>query len=300
MSKVEVFIINYNYAQYLPERIESVLHQTYDDFTVTMIDDCSTDNSVEVMQRYAADPRVKRIIVNEHNTGLPFAQWIKSIELAESEYIWIAEADDVAKPEFLERTVALAEREHLVFVKTASDLIDTQSRVIMKHGNNPEQKDFDHLRSRGLRVGQEVVYDGRAFIRKLMLWHNYVFNGSSVLFRRDAVTAHALRAFALRSTGDWLFWCRLAMQGRIGEVTDRLNGFRQHSDSATQMHCFRGFMESVETVKAIERDLNLPPMLRFRWRFKQYKHVIQNPYHLSREQCRQVKRSILSRGHMDI
>lgn len=300
MSKVEVFIINYNYAQYLPERIESVLRQTYDDFTVTMIDDCSTDNSVEVMQRYAAEPRVKRIIVNEHNTGLPFAQWQKAIELAESEYIWIAEADDAAKPTFLEQAVGLADSEHLVFVKAASDLIDEQGKLKMKRTARPQQIDYDHLRRRGLHEGQTVVYDGQDFVQRFMIWHNWVFNGSSVLFRRDAVTGHALKAFALRSTGDWLFWSRLALRGRVGELTDRLNRFRLHGDSATQMHRFRGFMESVETVKAIERDIKLPPMLRFRWRFKQYKHVCQKSAWFTPEQARQIKQSILSKKHLDI
>ena len=73
---VSVVVPNFNYARYLPQRIESVLNQTFTDFEVILLDDASTDNSVEVMRQYAeTDNRISRIEVNATNSGSPFLQW---------------------------------------------------------------------------------------------------------------------------------------------------------------------------------------------------------------------------------
>ena len=80
---VSVVVPNFNYARYLPQRIESVLNQTFTDFEVILLDDASTDNSVEVMRRYAeTDNRISRIEVNATNSGSPFLQWERGVRLA--------------------------------------------------------------------------------------------------------------------------------------------------------------------------------------------------------------------------
>ena len=59
MPTVSVIIPNYNHARFLRQRIESVLRQTYQDFEVILLDDCSTDDSRSILSEYANDPRVK-------------------------------------------------------------------------------------------------------------------------------------------------------------------------------------------------------------------------------------------------
>jgi glycosyltransferase involved in cell wall biosynthesis len=76
MPKVSVIIPNYNHARYLRGRIESVLRQTYRDFEVILLDDCSTDDSRSILGEYVKDPRV-RIDFNEVNSGSTFKQWNK-------------------------------------------------------------------------------------------------------------------------------------------------------------------------------------------------------------------------------
>ena len=94
---VSVIIPNYNYALYLKKRIESILNQTYTDYELILLDDASTDNSVEILEKYKDNPHVSHILVNEKNSGSPFQQWAKGISLARGKWIWIAEADDVAE-----------------------------------------------------------------------------------------------------------------------------------------------------------------------------------------------------------
>ena len=102
---VSVIIPNYCHAPYLRQRIDSVLAQSYPDFEVVLLDDCSTDGSREVIERYRNHPRIKQIVYNDRNGGSAFAQWRKGFALTQGEYIWIAESDDYADPAFLERCV---------------------------------------------------------------------------------------------------------------------------------------------------------------------------------------------------
>ena len=89
MPKVSVIIPNYNHAQFLEQRIQSVLDQTYQDFEIIYLDDASTDNSNEVFAKFANNSRI-RAIYNQTNSGSPFKQWNKGIRLAQGEYVWIA------------------------------------------------------------------------------------------------------------------------------------------------------------------------------------------------------------------
>lgn len=103
--KVSVILPNYNYARYLTERIDSILNQTLTDFELIILDDNSTDNSKDVIKKYESNPHVSRIIFNQENSGNTFSQWQKGIELAQGEYIWIAEADDIAEATLLEECI---------------------------------------------------------------------------------------------------------------------------------------------------------------------------------------------------
>src|SRR6202043_2352137 len=100
-------------ARYLRQRVESVLGQTYQDFEVILLDDCSTDESQSILREYAADPRV-RMEFNEKNSGSTFKQWNKGVRLARGEYVWIAESDDYAEPRLLERLVAVLDADPAV------------------------------------------------------------------------------------------------------------------------------------------------------------------------------------------
>src|ERR1700761_3364349 len=109
MPKVSVIITNYNHAQYLGKRIESVLAQTYADYSIIIYDDRSTDNSKEVIEQYRTHPKVEQIIYNETNSGNLYKQWEKGIANASGKWIWIAQSDDYADAAFLETLVGLAE-----------------------------------------------------------------------------------------------------------------------------------------------------------------------------------------------
>ncbi len=58
MPKVSVIMPNYNHARFLPKRLESIFNQTFRDYEVILLDDCSSDNSLEILRQYAYNPSV--------------------------------------------------------------------------------------------------------------------------------------------------------------------------------------------------------------------------------------------------
>ena len=104
MAKVTVLMPTYNVAPYLKEAVESVLRQSYSDFDLLIIDDCSTDNTISVAQSIH-DPRI-RIVQNEHNLGLA-DNLNRGLSLIDTELVARMDGDDIAEPHWLQSEVAV-------------------------------------------------------------------------------------------------------------------------------------------------------------------------------------------------
>ena len=217
---VSVIIPNYNYSSYLRKRIDSVLNQTFQDFELILLDDASTDNSVEILQSYSGNTHVSGIIVNEKNTGSPFKQWMKGILLAKGEWVWIAEADDWAEPTFLEKCIVNAQRNENVSVcYSGTNHIDNEGKVIKPYA--------DYWGSDSSRP--VCCIDGDIFVQHKLFWHCCIMNASGAIFRREnALNLQQSPLLNMRYSGDWYFWTQMAMQGKVVEVREVLNHFRQH------------------------------------------------------------------------
>lgn len=106
--KISVIMSVYNGEEYLSEAIDSVLAQSFSDFELIIINDCSTDSTGEILARYASsDARVK-VHTNEVNLRLP-SSLNKAISLSEGKYIARMDADDICLPHRLEKQYAFME-----------------------------------------------------------------------------------------------------------------------------------------------------------------------------------------------
>ncbi len=220
---VSVILPNYNHSLFLKERIESILNQTYQDFELILLDDCSTDKSKDILFLYKEHPKVSALILNEQNAGNTFLQWDKGIRLAKGKYIWIAESDDSADVHFLETTVTALEKNFdAVVCLTGSILIDESSRKMRKKSRD-RWNETDELKK----------FDGKEYIKHNLLYRNYVYNASMVLFRRDIYDRLDKSFQHLRCGGDWRFWVEVIQEGNVIEVRQKLNYFRQHSNKVT-------------------------------------------------------------------
>src|ERR1035437_4077987 len=224
--KVSVVVPNYNHAAFLSQRVNSILGQTFQDFELILLDDCSTDDSRSILSQYAGEPRV-RIEFNEVNSGSPFKEWNKGVRLAHGEYVWIAESDDYADEKLLEGLVAVLDAEpQVVFVNCRSWRVDADDRLdgyadshLLDFGREKWTNDFN--------------LDGREECRNYFVYLNPVFNASSVLFRKAAYERVGGADESLRFCGDWNLWAAMALTGRVAHVGDPLNYYRVHDASVT-------------------------------------------------------------------
>jgi glycosyltransferase involved in cell wall biosynthesis len=127
---VSVIIPSYNHASYLRKRIESVLNQTYPNFEIIILDDCSIDSSKKIIEQYQNEQSISHIIYNSKNSGSPFKQWQKGFELAKGEYIWIAESDDFCDDNFLEVAVKKLEENNAQIFVAKSVRVDEEGKYI--------------------------------------------------------------------------------------------------------------------------------------------------------------------------
>ena len=240
---VSVIIPNYNHAPYLKERIDSVLNQTYQDFEVIILDDCSPDNSVEVIEQYRSNPHVSHILINEQNTRNTFIQWERGISMAKGRYIWIAESDDVAEPQLLETLIGQLEQHPDASVAFChSRLIDADGALLSEQNTkNPAQPE------------QITIDDSCTFLRHLLIF-NYIYNASMAVFRRDVYDRANPDYKQFRYCGDWHFWASVCAAGRVIEVYDMLSRFRQHQRKVTEdskKDVFHVWNDEMKTIRYI-------------------------------------------------
>lgn len=220
---VSVIVPNYNHSAYLALRIDSILRQSYVDFELILLDDCSLDNSREILLAYQKEPRVNHIVFNEKNSGTTFKQWEKGISLAKGKYIWIAESDDFADVDFLKVTVeALDQNPDAVIAFSGSQMVDEEGECLTL--------DWDKFPKNAVL---QTKYKSLDYLSKKMLWGNSVYNASMVVFRRDCFEKINDEYKQFRYCGDWLFWIEVCKQGNVIKINRKLNFFRQHANKVS-------------------------------------------------------------------
>lgn len=218
MPKVSVVITNYNHEKYLNKRIDTVLAQTYPDYGVTIYDDCSKDNSREIIEKYREHPKVERIVYNDKNSGNLFKQWEKAIAEAKGEWIWIAQSDDYADPELLDSLVKVAEDNDNVGVAFCDSYWINE-----KDEEGPS-----------LSIYHESFFrNGLAEIRARLSKQCSVQNASCAIIRRDMAVKYCKGISDYRVCGDWIFYMRILQEANIAFLGRKLNYFRWYHSNVS-------------------------------------------------------------------
>ena len=213
---VSVIIPNYNHAIFLQQRIESILHQTYQNFEIIILDDCSTDNSREVIEQFRSDPKVSHIVLNKENSGTTFKQWEKGIQLAKGDWIWIAESDDWCERTLLEELVSKSIKDsNIVLSYCQSVIISPENRIL----------------GRTLTDCLYETIDGEEYVKKRMFGMNSIVNASMAIFKKDIWNKIPKDFVKMKYCGDWLFWVNVCLQGKVYISGKYLNYYLRHNNN---------------------------------------------------------------------
>jgi len=222
MNNVSVIIPNYNHAIFLTERIESVLNQTNQNFEVIILDDCSTDNSKEIINRYKNDTRISHIIFNDSNSGSPFFQWKKGIELAKHKFIWIAESDDYIDPTFLEEVLQRFNTDEKIGIVYCDSNIVENEKVVKDFYKGYRNQNFNTK-----RWNNDYVNDGKNEIENYLFFECTINNTSAMVFKKDLIDQNIFTELQkFKYSGDWYFFLCIAYNCKISYISKALNYFR--------------------------------------------------------------------------
>lgn len=206
--RISVIMACFNSAAFVSEAVESILSQTFRDFELILIDDGSSDSTLDIIKHYnLKDNRI--VVIEKQNTGAADSR-NKGIYLSRGDWIAILDSDDIAFPMRLEEQLKYAKKNPDVLM-LGSDCftINKEGSPIKKHS-----------------------YPANSFELKKRLRRNMAFPPhSSVLYRGDAVKR--LGGFNTRfvRSQDWDLWLRLAEEGQIACLNRPLVKIRKHSSN---------------------------------------------------------------------
>lgn len=260
--KITAIIPNYNYAAFIVERIDSILFQTYPVSELIILDDASTDDSVQVIKAKlqdikedCPDLKVKFLPNAENSGGCVFSQWQKGVAEASGEYIWIAEADDSADAKFLETVMAkFDERPETVLCYTDSCRINQFNAVKSKTCS-----DWADMWRSG-RYEKDFFNDGKDEIVRYLSGTNPIMNVSSVVWKNiEELPKIFEEAKKYKVAGDWYIYSRVLEYGDIAYSAKPLNYYRKHDQgsASTVVKLNVEYGEVVEVQESIAKRYKL-------------------------------------------
>ena len=197
----------------------SVFNQTYGHFEVIILDDCSTDNSLQIINRYKYNPHLQTIVVNESNSGSPFLQWEKGLRIAKGNLIWIAESDDYCELSFLEKLVDAFTKDERLAVAFSS--------IVFFNDDGYERR---------YKTGSNLFFDGIRFIRGWMSNQCAIKNASGAVFKKEAYEQISKEYLSFRGAGDYQFWVEMSSKGNVGFIRKNLAYFRMGQSTVTAIN----------------------------------------------------------------
>ncbi len=212
---VSVLMAVYNTAQYLTEAIESILGQSFGDFELIAVEDCSTDGGREMLYEWAARDERLKVVQNERNLGLT-RSLNRGLDICAGEFVARMDSDDTAYPHRFERQLAyLRQHPDCVAVGAQMDIIDPEGGPLGK-------------------TSQPLAHEGIEL--DLLKGHGAAILHPMVVMRRDALRRLGGYRVETGVNDDLDLFIRLGEIGRLANLPDVLGSFRRHPESMTSIN----------------------------------------------------------------
>jgi O-antigen biosynthesis protein len=257
--KVSVIVPNYNHAKFLLKRLDAIYHQTYKNFEVILMDDCSSDESLEILHKYyELYPDITRLIINKENSGGVFRQWSKGVSLAKGDLVWIAESDDYCELNFLENMVDSFYDESMMLAFSKTIFVDDYEKQIWSTEKYLKEIHSDRWQRSYTNTGFSEVC---LYFSKI----NIIPNASSCVFRRplDGGFLSEEQWLQMKICGDWVLYLYLLLGGRISYCSETANYYRIHQKNTSVSNFKKDiYYKELEIVAQYLMKLyNLPPSI---------------------------------------
>jgi glycosyltransferase involved in cell wall biosynthesis len=223
IPKVSVCIPTFNGADYLCQAVESVLAQNYQNFEIIIVDNCSTDQTVTVVEdlQKKSDRRI-HFYKNDHNIGL-VGNFNKCLEYAQGTHIKFLCVDDLLLPGCLEQMVAA---------------LDTHQSVTLVCGGRLTINEADEKLGLKQYPSQDIIIRGSKAITRCLFGKNYIGEPTAVMFRKNDLTGRFRED--LPQLVDMEMWFRLLEQGDLLNIKGPLCAIRLHPRQMSQANCKSG------------------------------------------------------------
>lgn len=198
-DSVSIIMPSYNTAKFISETIESVLAQTYTDWKLIIVDDCSTDNTDEVVKPYLSDSRII-YIKNEKNSGAAFSR-NRALREAKGKWIAFLDSDDLWLPEKLEKQIAFMEKNDYHFSYT----------------NYIEIDEFSIPNGRVITGPKKVTRHGM---------YNYCWMGCLTVMY-DAETIGLIQIADIKKNNDYAMWLKVCSKADCYLLSQTLAKYRR-------------------------------------------------------------------------
>lgn len=199
---VSIIMPSYNTAQFISETIHSVLNQTYSNWELIIVDDCSKDNTDEVVAAFLSDPRI-RYLKNEVNSGAALS---RNYALREAKGKWIAflDSDDLWEPEKLEKQLAFMKENGYAFSYT--------DYMIQLNGE-----------------WLPYVYTGPRVVNRRKMYDYCYFSTITVMYDRDVIGLVQIEN--LRKNNDYAMWLQAIEKSNCYRLPECLSYYIKHEGS---------------------------------------------------------------------
>jgi glycosyltransferase involved in cell wall biosynthesis len=223
---VSIIIPAYNREKFLTETIESVLNQRYSPIELIVLDDGSTDNTIELLKSF------EKNLIWDHHKNIGEASTVnKGLKMASGEILSVLSSDDILYENAVEEIVRfMIDNPNISVVYPDWNKIDKESRVIQKN----ETVEYDFL--------------------KMIKW-NYCFPGPGTFFKSEVFFDTKGRDKAFVFLSDYDFWIRAGLNHNFARISKVLAGFREHTSSASSSGSPK---RAEEHIRVMEKFFSLP------------------------------------------
>ena len=212
---VSIVMPSYNTANYIEASIESVRHQTYENWELIIVDDCSTDNTDEVVRPFLTDGRI-RYLKNEQNSGAAISR-NRALREAKGKWIAFLDSDDLWLPEKLEKQVTFMEQNGYHFSYT----------------------NYEEINMAGEKTGVRVT--GPKRITKTGMF-NYCWPGCLTVMY-DAEAVGLIQIADIKKNNDYAMWLKVCKKAHCYLLDECLGKYRKGRAGSISTHSIKTMIE---------------------------------------------------------